>query len=449
MVTEDPPRHSRSPDEPVTIEGTAERIPEPDDNPAVPEGMAANSPAPQEPAETAAAGDADTRPLVTAEDELKAESAPEAATPQEAAEIPAENHSAETEATAAPDDAATKPIMTAEDEATTQGTRETARTSSPDPAPTWTRSQTEASPPPKQTSTAAMIAAGIFGGLVALACAGAMQYAGYLPGTAPAEPAVADTSALNAEIDALRQQIAALPAPASAPAADPALEQRLAALEDRLGPLQDALEKAQAGLAASTQTVQAALSGNDDLTTRIDAIEKKLAEPQNDGAVARTIAASALRAAIDRGGSFGVELDALASVSDANPAIEELRPLASGGVLSREALTERFPNVAFAMIDAVNQPGPDAGIGQRLLSSAMSIVRVRDVGDVEGTGIEAITARIEDRLKKGDLKAAAAEWAALPDPARAAGTAFKSALDDRIRAEDLLSAAMAATNKQN
>lgn len=439
MVTEDPPRHSRSPDEPVTIEGTAERIPEPDDNPAVPEGPSAT------PAESMP-GAEETVP------EGMAESSP---APEEPAETPAENLSVETEEWAAPENADAESTLTAQDAverdaeeaAEAAASQETPRTFTPDPAPTWTQNRTETAPPPKQTSTAAMIASGIFGGLVALACAGAMQYAGYLPGSAPAEPVVADTSALSAEIDALRQQVAALPT--QAPAPDPALEQRLGALEEKLAPVQDALTKTQADLADATQAAQAAQSGSGDLASRLDAIEKKLQEPQNDGAVARTIAATALRAAIDRGGSFGVELDALASVSDASPAIEELRPLASGGVLSRAALLERFPDVAFAMIDAVNQPGPDSGIGQRLLSSAMSIVRVRDVGDVEGAGVEAITARIEDRLKKGDLKAAAAEWETLPEPARTAGAAFKSALDDRIRAEDLLSAAIGATNKQN
>ncbi len=90
-----------------------------------------------------------------------------------------------------------------------------------------------------------------------------------------------------------------------------------------------------------------------------------------------------------------------------------------------------------------------SGIGERLFASALSIVKVRNVGDVEGTGPDAITARIEDKLKKGAMKDAVAEWDTLPEAAKTAGAAFKARLDARIRAEDLLSAVAAATNKQS
>ncbi|MBN9029355.1 MAG: hypothetical protein BGO05_00055 [Rhizobiales bacterium 63-7] len=401
-MVEDPPRHTRSPDEPITIEGTAERITEPTDTASPAED---NAPPPQETPDAASAG-------------LEADK------PQ----APPETVAAEPE----PEPVKVEPAETPEPEET-----------EPPRAPTWT----QAPPAPtavKQTATSTLVAAGIFGGLVALALAGAMQYAGVLPGAGATKPA--DTGALSAEIDALRQQVAALPTAPVAPATDPALEQRIAALEAKVAPLADDIDKVSNGLAALGQT---AASGTGDVTARLDEIEKKLSEPQNDGAVARTIALTALRSAIDRGGAFSAELDALASVSHDDPAIGELRPLASGDLPSRAELVEQFPDVAFAMIEAVNQPGPDSGIGERLFASALSIVKVRNVGDVEGTGPDAITARIEDKLKKGALKDAVAEWDTLPEAAKTAGAAFKARLDARIRAEDLLSAVAAATNKQS
>ena len=401
-MVEDPPRHTRSPDEPITIEGTAQRITEPTDTASPAED---NAPPPQETPDAASAG-------------LEADK------PQ----APPETVAAEPE----PEPVKVEPAETPEPEET-----------EPPRPPTWT----QAPPAPtavKQTATSTLVAAGIFGGLVALALAGAMQYAGVLPGAGATKPA--DTGALSAEIDALRQQVAALPTAPVAPAPDPALEQRIAALEAKVAPLADDIDKVSNGLAALGQT---AASGTGDVTARLDEIEKKLSEPQNDGAVARTIALTALRSAIDRGGAFSAELDALASVSHDDPDIGELRPLASGDLPSRAELVEQFPDVAFAMIEAVNQPGPDSGIGERLFASALSIVKVRNVGDVEGTGPDAITARIEDKLKKGALKDAVAEWDTLPEAAKTAGAAFKARLDARIRAEDLLSAVAAATNKQS
>lgn len=71
-----------------------------------------------------------------------------------------------------------------------------------------------------------MIAAGIVGGLVALAAAGSMQYAGILPSFTAGEAGSDEIAALKSDIGGLRQQLA------NAPAADTStLEQRIATLE--------------------------------------------------------------------------------------------------------------------------------------------------------------------------------------------------------------------------
>jgi hypothetical protein len=79
------------------------------------------------------------------------------------------------------------------------------------------------------------------------------------------------------------------------------------------------------------------------------------------------------------------------------------------------------------------------------VSSAMSGIRVRPVGSVEGEAPEAVIARIEDKLNNGDLKGAALEWNGLPDTAKPAGEAFKAKLDQRLRVEAAIDAAVAAT----
>jgi hypothetical protein len=69
----------------------------------------------------------------------------------------------------------------------------------------------------------------------------------------------------------------------------------------------------------------------------------------------------------------------------------------------------------------------------------MSVVKVRRVGDVEGETVDAIVSRIEDRLRSGDLQAAAQQWDTLPDAAKSASIDFKRKLDARVQVENLVS----------
>jgi len=77
------------------------------------------------------------------------------------------------------------------------------------------------------------------------------------------------------------------------------------------------------------------------------------------------------------------------------------------------------------------------------MSSALSVVKVRKVGDVPGDNAEAIVARAEERLVNGDVDAAVAEWNALPEASRAAAADFGEALAARARVEKLIAAVVA------
>ncbi len=314
------------------------------------------------------------------------------------------------------------------------------------------------SPAPQRGGTSALVAAGIVGGLIALVGAGAIQYAGYLPGSSsPAAPS-ADITNLSAEIDGLKQSVSNL---AAAPATSDtsALEQRIAALE--------ASAKNPPAAAADTTAVDAVNQKIVDLTGQIDQLrgavsqateqkasdgadieqrlaeaEKKLNEPRQDVAVAKAIAAAALKAAIDRGGPFVAELDTFAGVSPDDPTAADLRSFAETGVPSRADLIRQVPDVATAIVDSVNQTDPNQSWSDRLMASAKSLVKVRPVGNIEGESVEAIAARMEDKIKNGDLQGAASEWANLPAQAKEASAAFKQSLDARIRVEDLVGSAL-------
>ena len=77
------------------------------------------------------------------------------------------------------------------------------------------------------------------------------------------------------------------------------------------------------------------------------------------------------------------------------------------------------------------------------MASALSLVKVRPVGNVEGEGPEAVVARMEDKLKNGDLTGAAAEWEQSARPAaRPRRPPSRQSLDARIRVEELVGTAL-------
>jgi hypothetical protein len=293
-----------------------------------------------------------------------------------------------------------------------------------------------------------MVAAGILGGLVALMLAGSMQYAGYLPAVSPetAPVSATDTSALSSEIATLQQQIQVL-------------QSRLASVDSSLA---DRIEKLEAGLSQGAQsdlpqrlaaienqlkdvrTTTQETAGNDaDLARRLQEAEAKINDKGPEQQVARAVAAAALKAAIDRGGSFETELWTFAGVAGDDPAVADLEKYGAAGVPSRGQLQRDFPQVADAMLEAAAQPDENQGLAGRLLSSAISIVKVRRVGDVQGDSPEAAVARMEEGLRNGDLAASAREWDSLPEPAKAASREFKQRLDARIQVENLVGSTLA------
>ncbi|AYM82291.1 COG4223 family protein [Agrobacterium radiobacter] len=302
----------------------------------------------------------------------------------------------------------------------------------------------------KQAATSGLIAAGIVGGLVALAAAGSMQYAGILPSVNAGRAGGEEIAALKTDLGNLRQQLANVPA-----ADTSALEQRIATLEGAKGeaPQVDGLSEKITALESAVQAERSAqATATAELTRRLADAEAKINEPRDDIEVARAIASAALKAAIDRGGPFLTELDTLSRVTSDDPAIASLQSFAATGVPSRSELMQKFPDVANAMLSAINQPDPNQGIMERLTESAFSLVKVRPVGNIEGETPEAMIARMENKLRNGDLQGAALEWNGLPDAARTVSADYKKSLDARIEVENLvggtLNRAITSTGRQ-
>lgn len=321
-------------------------------------------------------------------------------------------------------------------------------------------------PPPARGLSG--LGAGLAGGALALLGGAALQWGGILP-----------TFGGGAEVAALRQEIAVLSEKSGAPAVDPAvidglktgqdaaaksietlragLSEAQAAqksLYDELAALKSSSAAPDGGQAALTEKLAAfetrleALKPGDAsaelsaLQSQIAALEKRSGETSGASNVAQAIAAAGLKAAIDRGGSFANELETFATVAPASPELEQLKNLAASGVPSKAELSAEFGKAADAMLAAAQPADPNAGLFARLTASAKNVVRSRPVGAVEGDSPEALVARMEIAVNKGDLDAALAEAAKLPDAPRAAGIEFINRLTARRDTDALVTKAL-------
>ena len=214
----------------------------------------------------------------------------------------------------------------------------------------------------------------------------------------------------------------------------------LAAELERLATVVGRLEARPApGLAAAGEAVAA-------LTGEVEALGARLAElsgtaQQTDARTARALAlalaAGQLRAAVAANRPFGEELAAVRQIAQHAPelaaSLAALEPRAAEGIPDLVELQVRFPAVARAIVQAGRA---DAGgdWADRLLAQMSSIVSWRRMG-LAGDTVDAVVARAEDRLGRGDVAGAVAQLQALAGPPTEAATEWLAAARARLAAE--------------
>src|SRR5690554_394306 len=273
-----------------------------------------------------------------------------------------------------------------------------------EPAPSTFGRAPEPVAEPRRSSGGQLLA-GAAGGVIALAIAGGLHFAGLLPGSRSVledhTPAIAS---LEEQLASLRQQIAAAPSGngdedlsarlqeaeqrlasmteemgalrdelANAPQAGTAEPVDLAPVEERIASLENTIAELQANPAADEatlgqitadvsslrdlitegQTAQAQLSGRlEGLENRMSELTVRLDEQAEAPSTAMLIAVSALKATVDRGSSFKAELDTLAALAPDAPELAGLQPYAQNGVATLATLTAEADAAANAMIAA-------------------------------------------------------------------------------------------------
>jgi hypothetical protein len=240
-------------------------------------------------------------------------------------------------------------------------------------------------------------------------------------------------------LDARLQKAAEPSAEAKAAAAETAsLKQSLSGAAQRIA----ALEARPTASAVSPEAVQQTL---DPLAVRLAAIEERMvglvkAQSEvhtNTRATALALALYNLRRAADEGKPYAAELKSIAEISPVPLDLAALEAHGGEGVPSLDRLKAELGVAADAAIASENRPS-DESWASELWSRAKSFVTVRRKGDVPGDTTRAILARIEHRLGKGELSAAAGEAAQLKGPAAETMAPWVSKLKARIAAEDAL-----------
>ncbi|MEP9374676.1 phage tail protein [Mesorhizobium sp. KR1-2] len=343
------------------------------------------------------------------------------------------------------------------------------------------------------------LVAGLVGGLIAVAGAGALQYGGVLPAPGTSDATAPALDALRAELAGMRQDIDTLKGAAGQPDARTtgeieavtrsldevkadisslrqsveassgsgnaveALDGRIKDMEAEIAALREqgaaqaasgditalgeriasleALEKANGeAIAASNGKLSALEQKVTDLSGKVEA---QAGQPK----VALAIAASALKSAVERGAPFEAELETFAALSPNAPGLDALRAYAQSGVPTMTEILGEADAAVKAMIAAGKPVDEKAGLFDRLLNSAQSLVTVRPVGPVEGSGVPETAARMEFELKSGELDKALAEYDSLPEPAKEAGAAFAEKVRARAQAQKLVDEAVAGAMK--
>lgn len=262
-----------------------------------------------------------------------------------------------------------------------------------------------------------------------------------LKDAAPAGGAAPDSAALEelrTGLQALEERVASLPA--SGGGDTEALKSEIARVEEAA---RNAADIATSAADAASQ----AGARLDSIEESLAALSAKVEEQGETPAVALAIAASALKSAIDRGQPFTTELDTYASLAPDSPEIAALRELAASGVPTRAEIAREMSEAANRMAAAGRPADPSAGFFDRLWNSAQSLVQVRPVGEVEGTSVPAIVARIEAAVNAGDYARALAEYETLPEEPKAAGADFMARVRARQTADQLVDKALAAALK--
>jgi hypothetical protein len=235
--------------------------------------------------------------------------------------------------------------------------------------------------------------------------------------------------------------------------------QMLAALDQRLSATQkglaDLTRDEPAKMAALESRLAAAMGAVTELRTTLEGALKEtraalaaVVEPPALKAVRLAVAAQALETAVARGAPYQNELAAMRALSADAAVLAPLDAFAATGLPGTDALAAEFFSLAPKLTAAAGAGPREDSILAKFTANAEKLVRVRPTGDAAGDDAGAVIARMEARVRRGDLSGALAESQKLPPEAKALAEPWVKRVEARqaarAGAQKLAAAALAA-----
>jgi hypothetical protein len=232
---------------------------------------------------------------------------------------------------------------------------------------------------------------------------------------------------------------------------EPALGNRLAAAESQAKSLADSLaalnhrvddmaassQRTAAQADAATAASDAAKSADqttvqhgdiDALASRIAALDGAVkalsdnvthrAASADDQPARLTIAAQALRAAVERGVPYQAEIKAVAALGADPNETAPLEPFAASGLPSAEALGHELAALVPTLERASGTAPNETSVLEKLKANAQKLVRITPVDAPAGNNPAAVIARLGIDAAHADIAAALTDIAALPEAAK-------------------------------
>jgi hypothetical protein len=236
-----------------------------------------------------------------------------------------------------------------------------------------------------------------------------------------------DVDTISANVAGLTKRLDTLPSGDDLKA----LSQRVGQLESAVAASGDGQGASSAAMTSLTNQINQAQADVRALGDKVAAAEAHPGVTAGDDAV-RAVAVAALRRVSADGKPFAADVDMVANLGVGGSDIAIIRPLAAKGVATVADLGAAFPDVADAILAATTATDPNASFLQRAWASVAGLVQVRPLGPVSGSDPAAIVSRMSDDARRGDLAAALAERAALPQVGKDASAEWAAKAADRV-----------------
>lgn len=165
-------------------------------------------------------------------------------------------------------------------------------------------------------------------------------------------------------------------------------------------------------------------------------------EPKDLGAAAMLLTLNEFRGNVNGNRPFQSDLAIVQKFAGSDPemqkSLQRLAPYAQSGVLDRSALQQEFKGLAMDIVTAKLQ-GEDLSVQERALKRFNDFVKVRRVDDIEGQSVDAVVARAQLLLDKGDVAGATAELQSLQGAPAQAAAPFIEQAQGHVAAQDAMS----------